>query len=149
MPFVSIGTTPRETGTQTDWTTVNRELPVINFLDSTECTLEDSEIPNCYHYGSNSNFVRSPKIPIVVEGVRIPEILDTGAEVSILSQKFVQDLFPDQELCSQSREVRSLGGGLVKINGPIMLTVEVCNLVLTHPFHYHDTDKSPVFLMGF
>ena len=37
----------------------------------------------------------------------------------------------------------------MKINGPIMLTVEVCNLVLTHPFCYYDTDKSPVFLMGF
>jgi len=73
----------------------------------------------------------------------------TRDEVSILSRKFVQDLFPGQELYSQSKEVRSHGDGLVKINCPIMLTVDVCNIVLTHSFYYYDTDKSPVFLMGF
>jgi len=101
-------------GTQTDVITVNRNLPVVGFLENTECTLEESDIPNCYHFGANTNFVRSPKIPVVVEGVRVPMIIDTGAEVSILSTKFMQDLFSGHELPLQSREVRSLGGGLVK-----------------------------------
>jgi len=47
--------------------------------------LEESDIPNCYHYGANPQFIRSRKIAIVIGGVRVPIILDTGAEVSILS----------------------------------------------------------------
>jgi len=78
--------------TQTDLIVVNRETPVVNFLESYECTLEESEIPNCYHYGANAQFVRSPKIPIVIEGVRVPIILDTGTEVSILNKVS----FPDK-----------------------------------------------------
>jgi len=109
--------------------------------------LEESEIPNCYHYGANPQFVRSPKIPIVVEGVRLPIILDTGAEVSILNTKFVQSLFPARDLSTNSREFRNLGGGLVTIKGPIKLTVEVCNLILKHPFYFYD--GNPTFLMGF
>ena len=116
---------------------VNRATPVVNFLESHECTLEESEIPNCYHYGANPQFVQSPKIPIVVEGVRIPIILDTGAKVSILNTKFVQSLFPG----------RNLGGNLVMIKGPIKLTVEVCNLILKHPFYFYY--GNPTFLMGF
>ena len=134
-------------GTQTDVITVNRELPVVGFLENTECTLEESDIPNCYHFGTNASFVHSPKIPVVVESVRVPMIIDTGAEVSILSTKFMQDLFSDHELPLQSREVRSLGGGLVKIKGPIILTVEVCSLVLQHPFYYYDGNTT--FLMGY
>ena len=134
-------------GTQTDVITVNRTLPVVGFLENTECTLEESDIPNCYHFGANASFVRSPKIPVVVEGVRVPMIIDTGAEVSILSTKFLQDLFSNHELPLQSREVRSLGGGLVKIKGPIILTVEVCSLVLQHPFYYYDDNTT--FLMGY
>ena len=105
------------------------------------------DIPNCYHFGANASFVRSPKIPVVLEGVRVPMIIDTGAEVSILSTKFMQDLFSNHELPLQGREVRSLGGGLVRIQGPIMLTVEVCNLVLQHPFYYYDGNTT--FLMGY
>jgi len=92
-------------------------------------------------------FVRSPKLPIVIEGVCVPIILDTGAEVSILNRKFVQRLFQGQDLSTNSREVRNLGGGLVTIKGPIELTVEVCNLILKHPFYFYD--GNPTFLMGF
>jgi len=83
-----------EMATQTELVAMNRAAPIVNFLESHKCTLEESEIPHCYHYGANPQFVRSPKIPIVVEGVCFPIILDTGAEVSILNTKFVQSLFP-------------------------------------------------------
>jgi len=126
---------------------VNRATPVVNFLESYECTLEESEIPNCYHYGANPQFVRSPKIPIVVEGVWVPIIVDTDAEVSILNTKYVQSLFLGQDLSTNSREVRNLGGGLMTIKGPIELTVEVCNLILKHPFYFYD--GNPTFLMEF
>ena len=73
---------------------VNKETLIVNFLENYKCTLEESEIPNCNHYGANPQFVRSPKIPIVIEGVRVRIILDTGAEVSTVNTKFIQSLFP-------------------------------------------------------
>jgi len=77
----------------------------------------------------------------------VPIILDTGAKVSILSTKFVQNLFPGEDLTTSSREVCNLGGGLVTIQGPIELSVEVCNLLLKHPFYFYK--DNPMFLMGF
>jgi len=58
----------------------------------------------------------------------------------------VQDLFPNVELSPRFRAVRNLGGGLVPVQGPIELTVEVCGLMLEHPFFYYE--GNPTFLMG-
>jgi len=91
-------------------------------------------------------FLRSPKIPVVIQGVRVPILLDTGAEISIVSTQFVQNLFPTVELSPSFRAVRNLGGGLVPVQGPIELTVEVCGLTLEHPFFYYE--GNPTFLMG-
>ena len=68
---------------------MSREVPVVNFLENEECMLEESEVPNCYRFASNQYFLKSTKIPVVIEGVRVPIMLDTGAEVSVLSTKFV------------------------------------------------------------
>jgi len=73
---------------------------------------EPASIPNCYLYVPDVQFLRSPKIPVVIQ-VRVPILLDTGAEI------FVQDLFPNVELSSRFRTVRNLGGGLVPVQGPI------------------------------
>ena len=126
---------------------MSREVPVVNFLENEECMLEESEVPNCYRFASNQYFLKSPKIPVVIEGVRVPIMLDTGAEVSVLSTKFVGDLFPDRDIPSVSRDVRVLGGQLVRIKGPIKLKVEICGLVLEHSFYFYD--NNPTFLMGF
>ena len=75
----------------------------------------------------------------MIEGVRVQIILDTGTEVSVLRTKFLQSLFPCQDLSKNSCEVCTLNGGLITIRGPIELSAEVCNLVLKHPFYfYHD-----------
>jgi len=62
---------------------------------------------------------------------------DTGNEVTIVGTKFAHDLFPDQELPTDGREVRSLRGNLIRTKGPNIMTAEICNLVLKHPFHTH------------
>jgi len=80
-----------------------------------ECVLEESTIPKCYHFGPHQDYIRSPKIPVTIEGVRVPMILDTGAEVSLITTKFLQDLFPDRNLGTTSRSVRNLGGNTVVI----------------------------------
>jgi len=91
-------------------------------------------------------FLRLPKIPVAIQGVRVPILLDTGAEISILSTRFVQDLFLNVELSPRFCTVRNLGGGLVPIQGPIELTVEVCGLMLEHLFFYYE--GNPTFRMG-
>jgi len=84
--------------TQMDLVAVNRDTHVVNFLENSECTLEELQIPNCYDQRANPQFIRSPKIPIVIEGVGVPIILDTSDEVSILlNTKFVQSLFPGKD----------------------------------------------------
>ena len=134
-------------GTQTDWVAVKREVPVVNFLDADETELKESNVPNCFHFASSREKTKSPKIPIVVEGVRVPILLDTGAQVSVLSTKFMQSLFPNSELETGTQEVRTLGGKLFPIKGPVKLKVEICGLVLDHPF-YH-CEEIPTFIMGF
>ena len=85
-------------------------MPVVNFLDGLDVSSDDEvDIPACFHFGSAA-FARSPRIPVVIEGVRVPMLLDTGAEVTIVSTSFVQHLFPGKQLPDQGREVRSLAG---------------------------------------
>ena len=83
----------------------------------------------------------------MVEGIRVPILVDTGAEVSVLSTEFVQRLFPEQDIPSGTRQVRALGGQLLTLKGPLKLKVEVSGLLLEHPFYYYD--KNTTFLMGF
>ena len=56
-------------------------------------------------------------------------------------------LFPGKDLSTSSREVRNLGGGVVTVQGPIELSVEVCNFLLKHLFYFYKCN--PTFLMGF
>jgi len=116
----------------TDTTFVRKGRPVVNFLDSAECSSDD-DVLNCFHLGDNSVCFRPPRVPVIVEGVRVPMVLDTGAEVTILSSDFMHRLFPGQDLPDQGRNVRSLGGIHHPIKGPVMLTIELCDIVLHHP----------------
>ena len=119
---------------QTDLVTVFRNTPVVSYLEREECVLQESTVPRCYHFSPHHDYIRSLKIPVVIEDVRVPMILDTGTEVSLLNTKFLQGLF----LCTTSRSVQNLGGHTVVIRGPIELEVEVCNVTLKHLFYFYD-----------
>ena len=127
--------------------TVERGQPVINFLDSADCPLTDDYIPNCYPLGDATDFVRSPWVPVIIEGVRVPMLLDTGAEVTILSSDFLNRLCPGQEFPDRGRTVRSLGGNHISVKGPITLTIEICCRILSHPVYFCDGASTP--LLGF
>jgi len=118
----------------------------VNLLDGTECPSDD-DVPNCFHLGDNSVYYRSPLVPVIVEGVRVPMVFDTGAEVTILRSGFMYRLFPGQDLPDQGRNVRSLGGIHLAIKGPVMLTIELCDIVLRHPVYYCDNPQTP--LLGY
>jgi len=107
---------PQEIGTQTDLLAINREVPVVNFLNADECELRESNIPNCFHFASSQWYTKYIRVPILV---------DTGAEVSVLSTEFVQRLFPEQDIPTGTRQVRALGDQLFTLKGPLKLKVEV------------------------
>jgi len=69
-------------------------------------------------------------------------LLDTGAEVTILSSDFLHRLFPGREFPDQGRSVRSLGGNHVAVKGPVMLTMQICCGVL-HPVYFYDNATTP------
>jgi len=75
--------------------------------------------------------------------IRVPISVDTRAEVSVLSNEFLQRLFPEQDIPTGIRQVRALGGQLFTLKGPLKLKV----VVSEHAFYYYD--KNPTFLMGF
>ena len=133
--------------TQTDLVIVNREVPVINFLETEETCLEDTNIPNCFHFVSSRLPIKSPKIPVGVEGIRVPMVLDTGAEVSVLPLSFFDRIFKGEKPPEPLTDVRSMGGTLVRLRGPVRLRVDVCDISLSHSFYFHD--DSPMFLMGY
>ena len=93
------------------------------------------DIPNCYHFGLSNRAIKSPRIPVILEGREIPMVIDTGAEVSLLSMDVVSRLCPAGISSFDKKQVTSLGGHVVTVRGPIEMTVEVCNLVLTHEFY--------------
>jgi len=74
-------------------------------------------------------------------------LLDTGAEVTIVSTSFVQHLFPGKQLPDQGREVRSLVGIRTALRGPIPLTIELCGLTLSHPVYFCENIRT--FLSGY
>ena len=67
--------------------------------------------------------------------------------MTILSSDFIHRLFPGQDLPDQGRNVRSLGGIHHPIKGPVMLTIELCDIVLHHPVYYCDNPQTP--LLGY
>ena len=67
-PSVALGAACVSAEAQTD---LLRALPVVNFLDAAECPFVDN-IPNCFPLGDDMVFARSPWVPVIVEGVRVP-----------------------------------------------------------------------------
>jgi len=133
--------------TQTDLVIVNREHPIVNFLENSEAILEPLSIPNCYHFASSRQYAKSPKIPIIIEGVGVPVVVDTGTEVSILPLSILQTVLPHQSLPSETREVRSLDGALVSIKGPLPLRIQICSVTLEHSFYF--IESGHVSLIGY
>jgi len=86
-------------------------------------------------------------VGVIVEEVRVPMLLDTGAEVTILSTNFLHRLFPGQEFPDWGRSVRSLGGNHIAVKGHVMLTIEICCQLLHYLVYFCDGATTP--LLGY
>ena len=134
MPSTNVKTVCDDVGTQTDLSPTQQVVPVERFLGEPGQVILSCDIPNCYHFGLSNRVVKSPRIPVILEGRETPMVIDTGAEVSLLSMDVVQKLCPGGIDSFDKKQVKSLGGHVVTVRGPIKLSVEICNLVLTHEF---------------
>jgi len=65
----------------------------------------------------------------------------------MLSDAAILQLFPEGYWACQDRKVKSLGGNLISVKGPIRLPVEVCTLQLMHEFYHLDGMEQS--LLGF
>ena len=87
--------------------------------------------------------VKSPRIPMNIEGEQIVVLLDTGAEVSVLPKSLMDQLIGDGSShvrLRQTKAVRPFANPDVQIQGPWCLTVTICGVKLTHPFYTMDAD---------
>jgi len=122
-------------------------VPFIRFRTDNMPLEPATRSPYCYHFGLNGMTIRSPKIPILVDGIVIPVVIDTGAEVSMLSDEAMRHVFPEGYWACQNRKVKSLGGNLISVQGPLRLSVEVCTLPFVHEFYHLDGMEQS--LLGF
>jgi len=91
----------------------------------------------------------APCILMTVEGISFFFLLDTGAELSVMSKQVLQSTALPQpldfyRLCNQAGDVfpdkivRSFGGHPLTLEGPFVFTVFVCGIQLKHPFYTLD-----------
>jgi len=74
-------------------------------------------------------------------------LLDTGAEVTILFNDFLNRFCFGQEFPDRGRMVRSLKGNHLSVKGPVTLTIKICCRILAHPVYFCDGVTTP--LLGF
>ena len=91
---------------------------------------------------SSPNGHRSQKIYAVVEGHKLPILLDTGAEVSVVPKSFMSQVVATPT--TQCRTVTSFGGAQLLLEGPRYLQVEICGINIVHPFYALDSNTPVV-----
>jgi len=128
-------------GTQTELAPTCLGFPFSRFLTDNTWVESNFQLPYCFNFGIAGMFVHSPKIPISVNGITIPMVIDTGAEVSMLGDEAMLQLFPEGYWAQNNRQVQSLGDSIVTIQGPIRLSVEICCLQMMHDFYHMDGMK--------
>ena len=134
--------------TQTDPEMVPKENSIVYFLDDDKSETE-MHVPICLHFPTDRKMgIKSPKIPIRLEGKTFSALLDTGAELCVIPKEEMDRLilyrktsFDDS---TSTREVQTLGDTNVVLRGPVNFDVEICGVQLTHPFYSYDGLKTLV-----
>jgi len=94
MPCTRLTLISESIGTQTDLAPIKLGTPFVRFLGENKCVVPDCDTANCFQFGLNNMSVKSPRIPVTIEGIKIPMVIDTGAEVSLLSIEVMSKIFP-------------------------------------------------------
>jgi len=131
-------------GTTTQTNQANHYIRV-NFLENSEISEQFPNVPTVFHFGNSRSYVKSPKIPAEIEGIRVSMVLDTGAEVSILPISLLTHM--KRSPPTETKYVHSLNGTLVPIKGPVPVEIKLCYVTLTHNFYF--VDESQICLLGY
>ena len=89
--------------TPSELLSISSESSFVHFLTDNSPLESNSQQPYCFHFGTAGKGIRSPRIPILVDGIVIPVVVDTGAEVSMLSDDAMIKLFPNGYWASNNR----------------------------------------------
>ena len=82
--------------------------------------------------------IKSPRIPMTIEGHQFTVLLDTGAEVSVLPKRMMDSLIGDGSRhvkLGETKSVKPFANEEVQLQGPWCLSVSVCGVPLVHPFY--------------
>ena len=120
-PRKLVSFSPNSVAIPSELLSVPSESPFVHFLTNNDLLESNFQSPYCFHFGTAGKGIRSPRIPILVDGIVIPVVVDTGAEVSMLSDDAMTKLFPNGYWASNNRKVKSLSGTALKIKGPIII----------------------------
>jgi len=89
---------------------------------------------------------QGPRILATIEDTTVPVLLDTGAELTVMSKEKM-DALVHTRVHSESKPVTCFGGNKVFLEGPRCLRLELCGVKLVHPVYIVD-HPSPV-IIGF
>ena len=130
------------------------ELPSIQISEHVEASTEieiDTEIklPLYFPLPSESYVdVKSPKIFIELQGIQLPIMVDTGAEVSVVPTLVITQLMPNRQNELKTKYVQTLGERTEVLKGPLDLDVNISGIRLRCPFYCHDRITTPVMGIG-
>ena len=85
-----------------------------------------------------SVLVAPPRVMAIVEQVPTQFLLDTGAEISVLSLEMFKKIQPDVTDISFSTVVNAFGGVPLQLGGPYELNLNICGVDFRHPFYIID-----------
>jgi len=94
-PFQLVSSSVDSVATQSQLLSTLPESSFFRFLTDNSPLESNSLLPHCFYFGTAGKGIRSPRIPILVDGIVVPVVVDTGAEVSMLSDDAMQKLFPN------------------------------------------------------
>ena len=84
------------------------------------------------------------RIPVTIESLSVPLLLDTGAELSVLPRLLLPDLFPHSIATSGTCSVFPFGGSPMQLEGPRTVRVQICGVSLVHPFYFVETPSPTI-----
>ena len=98
----------------------------------------DAQVPNLMMLLSTITEGVGPNITVTIHSVQTPTMLDTGAELSVISRAMMVNFDPSVPLPTTFKEVRTFGNNQVTLRGPLPLELQLCGMRVRPPFYFVD-----------
>ena len=115
------------------------EKTVVN-MSPKSITNSDKMIPKVLYCPTAPLFGdASPCLKIKIQDREVPCLLDSGAEITVVSKSFLDELKLPATV-SNTRMAHAFGGTSLTLEGPRHLMVEICEVKLVHPVYALDAN---------